>query len=860
MIGPAVLLVTLFADRAPSPPPWPVSTAAPSIVSPRVKASRSATPPALDGRLDDPVWQTAEVAQAFTQKFPNEAAAPTETTRFRVLHDDHAVYVGIDCQQQGTPVRAVLTRRDREVEADRVTVHIGSRRGEASAYQFGVNAAGVLSDALQFDDNQVAPEWDENWEAAVARDERGWSVELRIPLRILRFENAPVQDWAFNVRRVISLRQEIDEWAYIPRTEAAEVSRYGRLENLLDLRPQRPLELRPFVLAKLSYLQPGFSPEEGFQPAGAAGMDLKWHASGELTLEATVLPDFGQVEVDQAVLNLTNMETFYEEKRPFFIEGLDLFATPLNLLHTRRIGELPGDPALPPGEDPAEMLEPSHIYGALKLTGRATSQLDVGLLSAVTGENTIATRPADGAAGPDTERVAAPLSTYNVLRLRRRWAGRNHFGLLVTAVNRWERSADYPSVPASEAAPGAPADRALCPDGDRLVAGQRCFHDGYVAAADSRWRSASGDYMASGQFALSLVQGGPPRVFPDGTVISSGDIDREFRVEANKEGGEHWLGGAWSSSTGRRFDRNDLGYMRRQNDFWMGAYLNYRTTQPWWGTLSTETGPSVSQGMNLDGTIVDRQIELGTEWQLRSFWTVELGLEHQPTRFDDREIGDGSPLERAPIWGASLELESDPRQAVQGSLELDADFRPGGRDLSLTGNLLVRALPELDFELLPEITVSQGDVRFVGEGMTGERVFGKIDAAAVGSTLRATYTFTPRLSLQSYLQVFLARVSYDDYWGRPAPTAGGRSTVYLRELTTPATPTRDPRQREALMNVNLVLRWEYRLGSTLFVVYTRAQNAEEVPAFGPAPRLDLRALGRGPAGDTLLLKLSRWWG
>ena len=196
---------------------------------------------------------------------------------------------------------------------------------------------------------------------------------------------------------------------------------------------------------------------------------------------------------------------------------------------------------------------------------------------------------------------------------------------------------------------------------------------------------------------------------------------------------------------------------------------------------------------------------------------------------------------------------------MQGSLEVTVDLRSGGRDLFLTGNLLVRALPALDFELLPEITLSQGETRFVGSGTTpGQRVFGRLDAAAVGSTLRATYTFTPRLSLQSYLQLFLARVDYERYRGLAGPAAGERPTVHLRDLLTAATPTEDPRRREALMNVNLVLRWEYRLGSTLFVVYTRAQSAPA--AFGADPRLDLGALGKGPAGDTLLLKLSRWWG
>jgi len=813
---------------------------------PTVRAVRTHRPPVIDGQLTDGVWASAPPAEGFTQKFPEEGAAPSEPTHFRILYDDRAIYVGVECEQRNTPLRAVLTRRDREVEADRVTIHIGSRQGEASAYQFGVNAAGVLSDALQFDDSEVAPEWDENWEAQVASHEHGWSAEIRVPLQVFRFEAADVQQWAFNLRRVISFRQEVVEWAHIRRIEAAEVSRYGHLEGLHDLHPVRPIQVRPYLLGKLSYFQEDFAPQRGFRPRGAAGVDLKWQ-TGDLTVEATVLPDFGQVEVDQEILNLTNQETFYPEKRPFFAEGLDLFMTPLSLVHTRRIGEQPPDPTLPDDETPTDLLEPSTIYGAFKLTGRASPHLDVGLLSAVTGNNRLEVQTP---IGEIASRTAAPLSTYNVLRARHRFSGRSQLGLLVTGVNRWEDLSAYPTAESA----------VLCPGGERVAPGQRCFHDGYVAAIDGRWRSPLGDYLVSGQVALSLIHGGPPRTMRDGTVIASGDIDREFKVDLTKQGGERWLGGLWSSSTGRRFDRNDLGFMRRQNDLWIGGFVTYRNTRPSWGTLESQTGPSVVQGMSLDGTVLHRQIEWVTSWRLKNFWTLALNLHHRPRAYDDREIGEGSPVERASTTGADFSVGSDPRRAVRVTMDAAADFRRGGRDIALVGNILVRALPELDFEVLPELRQSRGLIRFVGAAGPNQWVFGDLHAASAGSTLRATYTFTPRLTLQGYVQLFLSRRDYPHFWGVQAPASGQRRVIRLVDLTTAAVPSRDPRRRSALVNVNLVLRWEYRLGSTLFLVYQRAQRARPFVPAGLPPRLDLGALGDGPAGDTILLKLSHWWG
>jgi hypothetical protein len=833
------------------------SVARPSdpTVPPRVRAVRASQPPVLDGRMDDPVWQGAPLAEGFTQKFPDEAAAPSEATSFRVLYDDDAIYVGVDCQQMLTPLRAVLTRRDREVEADRISVHIGSRRGEASAYRFGINAAGVLSDALQFDDNQIAPEWDENWEAVASPTVRGWSAELRIPLRVLRFDAAATQDWAFNVRRVISLRQEISEWAFIPRTQAAEVSRYGRVEQLENLPDHRRLTLRPFVLGKVSYLQPGYGPVQGLRPGAAAGIDLKWQMLPQLTFEATALPDFGQVELDQVVLNLSTVETFYPEKRPFFNEGVDLFTTDFSLVHTRRIGETPSEPARLPDERAASLLEPAPIYTAVKVTGRAANRLDLGVISAVTGETTQRVAlPGGGTA----DRVAAPLSLYNVLRLRQRVGQGGRLGLLATAVNRFERPARYPGLPGASdpAAPAGP--RVLCPGGDELAPGARCFHDGYVGAVDGYWRSPSGDYVTRGLVALSLIQGGPPRPFRDGTVIASGDWDREFRFEARKEGGEHWLAGLWTSSTGRRFDRNDMGFMRRQNDWWTGGDLSYRTTRPFWRVLETTTGASAVRATNLDGLKIRNQLEFGTRWKLRSFWTVGLWLQHQPAHHDDREVGDGTALELAPVTGAIFGVDSDPRREVQVGVEALAGRRRGGVESWARGRLLVRALPQLDLELLPDLTISQGQPRYMGSGAGGELVFGRLDAAALGSTVRGTYTFTPRLTLQSYLQLFFARKHYDGSWGVPAEAGGRGAIVRLRDLTTPATPTEDPRLRQALLNVNVVLRWEYRLGSTLYLVYTRTQNGRYGDPF--APTIDLASLRRGRAADTLLLKLSRWWG
>src|SRR5262249_11273601 len=216
---------------------------------------RTAHAPEIDGRLDDAVWSAAEPSTAFLQKFPDEGQPPSESTSVRVLYDDDSLYVAIDCRQERAPLVERLTRRDRDVDADRIEIDLDTRGDGKSAFHFGVSAAGVLVDGLRYDDTELTLDWDDNWEAEAQRTDAGWRVELRI-LQILRFPSLPTQSWGSQVRRYISARQEIDEWAFIPRSVAGEVSHYGTLGPFDELHAGRRFELRPFVLARLRRRDP----------------------------------------------------------------------------------------------------------------------------------------------------------------------------------------------------------------------------------------------------------------------------------------------------------------------------------------------------------------------------------------------------------------------------------------------------------------------------------------------------------------------------------------------------------------------------------------------------------------------------
>jgi hypothetical protein len=773
--------------------------------------------------------------------------------------------------QKNAPVVARLTRRDREVEADWLSVALDTRRDGKSAFVFEVNAGGALLDAVRFNDTDFSIDWDENWDARVATRADGWSVEFRIPFRILRYETLPVQSWGFEVRRFVSMKQETDEWALVSRTAGGEVSHYGKLDGLAGLTARTPFEVRPFVLGRvrrqdattLTVPTVGNSTFTSNLPGGtdftpSAGLDLKWHPTQDLTLDATVNPDFAQVEADQLVLNLTTIETYYPEKRPFFLEGTDVFATPVQMLYTRRIGRIPQIPALRPGEQLLDVPQPVPIYGASKLTGRLAEGWTVGTMQAITGENEV---PVVLPNGSHANRLVRPLAAWNVLRLRRDIDDHSFVGLIATNLTNAEDTTRYPQV-----APG----QALCPTTAQaaqsttiVTPGSRCFQDAYAVAADYRWRSRDGDWASVGQAVLTMLDHGPPRRVPDGTVIKPGDVGSGATLYAGKEGGEHWVGDVWGGAADRKLDNNDMGYNGRGNIVLGGFDVEYRTLNPWWKLLETHTRIEYWDIENDAFLLQGRGVQVNTAGKLDNFWRYFFDLHWRPTHYDDREMGDGAALERrATPVGNDVRIQTDTTKIVSlGAHERAEAIDGGGINLALDGDVILRALPQLDFEVIPTFTYNAGEPRYVGSGnVAGEYLFGHLDAKSLGATLRATYTFTPRLTLSAYAQLFLASGHYSGFLSYVSDPQGPRPVVHLADMRPVGPPGSNPDFEQGVLNANVVLRWEYRLGSLLYLVYSRAQVPNVSLAPGEVGTLDFGAVNRAPAIDQIILKMSYWWG
>ena len=832
---------------------------------PHLAAARAPQPPVLDGRLDEPVWRAAPVTSAFTQERPDQGKPPVEPTRVRVLYDDDAVYIGIECEQTRSPVIARLTRRDRDVEADWVSVGLDTRGDGKSAFEFKINAAGVLYDGVYSNDTDFSVDWDEVWDGRAARSDRGWVAELRVPLHGLRYEPKPVQSWGFQVRRYVSARRELDEWAFAPRERGGEVSLYGRLDNLAGLRVKHYVEVLPYVAGKVTLNKPEPGAPVEIDPLLSAGGDLRWHVTPQLTLNATVNPDFGQVEADPAILNLGTYEFFFPEKRPFFLEGADMFSTPLDLMYTRRIGRAPYSPEVLGNEEVVKDPGPATIYAAEKLVGDIGKGVSVGQLVAITSSQRVdvVTLDENGRSkGQARPRVAEPLTTYKVFRVRSNIGKGAQVGVTALATNRYEPVGEYPLVPGEG---GQPA-RQLCPGGELVRRGERCFNDAYVGSIDGRWQSPSGDYLVAGQLLGTLIENGPPRVYPDGSVIEPGGVAPAGLFRFAKQGGGNWRVEFQYKGHGRKVDYNDLGFMPRQNHHEAELYVSYKTFEPFWKVQETNTTFGMRDKETLNFLNLSRLAFFNSGWTLKNQWDLFAEAYAVAPFYDDREIGDGTALQRSGRAGGAFFVGTDPRAAVRGELfsTVNLGFTSGVYEVYAEGGVSFKILPQFDLSLAPTALDTGGEPRYFGT--YGEsHFFGRLRARSLGLTLRSTYTFAPRLTLEAYAQAFLASGDYDDYLTYPAARGGAGSVVHGDDLLAPspaasAAVGESPDYEAGTFNANLVLRWEYRAGSTLYVVYTHAQSDELTPLPGDPAGLSFGLVKPRVATDILLVKLSYWWG
>jgi len=873
MLRPLLALAMVSGPALAAPAQTASSPAGPASFFRRISAAQRAGPIRIDGRIDESAWSAAEQGEGFTQFEPDEGAPPTAPTRFRVLWDDDSIYVGIECDDPEPPT-ATLSRRDRVVEGDWVSFDLDTTNDRRTAYHFQVFAGGQQLDALHFNDTDFTTDWDAAWESAVARTPSGWSVEVRVPLRILRVPDGATE-FGFNVYRYVARRKEQDQWRYRPRGSSGDVSLLGQLGGVGGIHPVRSLELRPYLATRSTMTRPAPGPataplrlapcssfgiSENGLAAGCAGLDLRYSLASDLSLVATINPDFGQVEADQRVLNLSTFETFFPEKRPFFTEGLDLFQSPLRIsfggayggdayqiFYSRRLGKPPPDWDTVNG---SLLYQPSArpVGAASKLSG-SIGAAAVGLLTAY--------EPRVEAQALRDGRVAelrtAEAAQSEVLRVRVPLSDRALVGLVATARD--------------------PLFASSSSDLSRRHA--------HVGGADFTTFDAHRDWSFTGQAVGSLLSGGDAEVEDDGTVLGSGSRGVAVSGKAQKSAGP-LIGFVSSDWLSPQFTVNDLGFMRRANLFRGFGYLQLRDVHPssWYqralvGAWLREVRDSTLSLALAQEVGTETYVQLNSQWDFGAFGYVST------PGVDDRELRDGTPIERQAQHGGGVNFNSDSRKRVQ--VGAYAEYSRGvprfERNYDFGMYLTLRPMPQLETTLSLDFVRTDGAIRRIRTAAAPGNVdpaMDKLDRAtasqhdrfyllapqssrSLSSIVRATYAFSPHLTLQLYTQLFGAGVAYGDTLRADVPA--GRSTVRLSQLRPATGDEPEPDKlddRQAGLNVNVILRWEWRLGSTLYLVYAHQTSAD----FRPRPGgLDFRgevgafASDAAAHGDTFLVKI-----
>lgn len=827
----------------------------------------------VDGVLDEPGWQRAQIATGFSQIQPEEGSRATERTEARVLYGETALYVAVRAfDSEPDEVVGQLTRRDQDSYSDVLGVVIDSYFDRRTAFQFAVNPKGVKSDSYRFDDFNEDSGWDAVWDVATTRDSQGWNAEFRIPYSQLRFRGAEEQTWGINFLRQIARRQELSVWAPIKRSDGGLVSMFGDLRELRGISAPRRLEVLPYSLARLER-GPGDEANPFYKPndaSGTAGADVKYGLTSDLTLDLTINPDFGQVEADPAQVNLSAFETFYPERRPFFVEGSGIFSFSIalgdgddsveSLFYPRRVGRAPQGWADPMGGY-VDYPEQTTILGAWKLSGKTAAGWSVGALHAITSEESAVVAPASGT---NATAPVEPLTNFGVFRLQKDMReGRSALGFIGTGLRRDGEVAELLNLRGASYSGGFDFRHRFWGDAWQVR--------GYLLGSHV---TGTPDAIARTQLSSARYYQRPDAEHldydPTRTSLTGASVD----VSVMKFAGSPWRVGGGMQSRTPGFEVNDAGY-QRSADYAVGwAWGGYQRSTPQGPFLSWSSNFNAWSVGNFGGDLTDLGGNVNANVQWKNYWRSWLGVNHQASVVSDRLLR-GGPLFRTEsgtnFWAGGT---TDSRKLASFNATFFGNRRPESDSWSIgsSPNLRIRPSGRTTFQLGGQIRRSVDDRQWVRAfAIDDERhyVFGRIDQTTVGLTARIDHAFTPTLSLQLYAQPFVSGARYDDFKRVSDPTASSYEDrfepvavtsdgdSYRFAVNGSEAAFGDPDFNFKQFRSNAVLRWEYTPGSLLYVVWSQGRNHYSPTGdFQFASDMDL--LFGAPADDVFMIKLSYW--
>lgn len=849
------------------------------------------SPPRIDGKMDDPIWNTLPAGTGFFQREPDQGKPATEVTWFKVAYDHKNLYILIRAEDSSpADIKARLSRRDDLNRSDRVGIMIDSYHDRRTAFEFSLNPIGVKRDGIWSNDNSFDSRPDPVWEGKTSVDEKGWTAEFRIPLSQLRFNQKSEQVWGFQVYRYIHRKQEYSLWQYISPDSTGFVSNFGLLTGIGMIQVPRRMELLPYSMGRLKIgeKEEGNPLSKSYDFQSNAGLDAKIGLSSNLTLDLTINPDFGQVEVDPSEVNLTAFETYYTERRPFFIEGSDILEFPFGigdgglgrdqLFYSRRIGKRPyireGD--FSSDEDAKVRIQPDEyvkvpenttILMAGKVTGQLPGGLSIGMLNAVT--------PREYATISDghhiRKAIVEPLTNYSLINLTQKYRdGQTQVGLVGTSVIRDLSDSVFSDL-----------------NRTAWSGGVRFSHE-----------FANRTYYVDGKLLISRITGEPAAILkaqesssryfqrPDADHVEVDSSLTSLSGHAGtfsfgRIGNGKWRFMLFTLWRSPGFEVNDLGYIREVDRlihvFWMG----YRNQEPGKIALRKNFNINIWNGRNFDGLTLSTGGNINGNILFTNYYSMWMGFDRDMDGNSVTLLRGGPAMKTEGRWNFWFGISTDNRKKyrfelfTRNSISDDHVSRSHGIGLEWRLDFNHR----FNIEIEPDYNYSVEDLQYITteDVRDGQKryIFGRIHQHVLSSTIRFNISLTPEFSIQYYGQPFIATGKYSHYKMITNP----RAEHYIDRFHTynPDELRWNPNEEAYEVNENgmsysfgkpdfnyhefhsnLVVRWEYRPGSTLYLVWGHVQNRySDEGRFQPAKNL-VDLLSDRP--DTVfLLKMNYWF-
>jgi hypothetical protein len=820
---------------------------------PQLRAVRVSTPPVLDGDLSDPAWQSAPEFTDFTQHDPVDGAPATMLTSVRIVYDEKAIYFGVRMDDPQRPT-SLLVRRDTFAPTDFLSINIDPQLDRLTGAAFTVTPANSQIDSVLFNDISEDTSWDAVWESATRITAEGWVAEVRIPFSQLRFPDRDSHVWGLNITRRTVRNNELVRIVNTRKGDTGFVSRFADLVGIEGIRRGRALEVMPYAVAR-SDTRTGLNSADPLRERQDqhfdGGVDLKYALTSSLTLTGTINPDFGQVEVDPAVVNLSEFETFFPEKRPFFTEGIGNFSFnnspapsrfnfifPPQPFYSRRIGRAP---QVRPQAEFIDVPASTTILGAAKLTGSLPGGWTIGVLDAVTGEEearfasrgTIGVQPAE------------PLTNYFVTRATKSFGSRGRLGIIATAVNR-QLPNELSGLRENSYSGGL---------------------DGYAQTADRAWifeGAILGSHVDGSASAIASTQLSPGRYYqrPDaGHVVFDPTLTSlqgwGARGMVSKATGV-WRPNIQVQAFSPGFETNDAGFMQRGDIVSGHALMQYLDQKVTSRFRQKNLFFGVYQNSNFDGDILRQGVMVDHSATLANYWTYGGQLFGWGSAVSDRLTRGGPLVSTASGWQSRVQFGTDSRKRYTVGIAADADRSGDGSNGQRAGvELSARPMSNLRLTVKPTVSRSYASHQFIrslidpaATATYGRSyVFGELDQRSFELATRVDWTVTPRLSFQLFLQPFIASGDYHDLHSLVAP----RTRNYESFTGDVAEPDFNLRS----LRGSAVARWEFRPGSALYVVWN--ENRAETAQIGDFQfERDLRAITAAPSHDVFLVKVSYW--